>query len=304
MSSEYSGIFGGKSTGGGKSAGFTTKTIHLGTVKSFERTGNIVTIKVRVNGLDNHLSDANLPICYPFQPINIVMTPKVGEVVRVLLSDVSNPFEGRLWVGPVLTDYLNMDGQVYPAGSRMTLDEEGLSNLFKQPHAANLTEIEDAIPNHTTKQDDAVWFLGRGNVDFFFKGDSATLRAGKQEPKDKKKKNRTNPATVSVLYAKDGSKSSSYMIADSIALISHQGNPIISEARDGTMTEQELKKAMESLHPMGKGDVIVEVLTLLIQAVTEHHHPYNGQPAIKSGIIKKLQSYDLNSILSNNIKIN
>jgi lambda repressor-like predicted transcriptional regulator len=304
MSSEYSGIFGEKSNGGSKSAGYTTKTIHLGTVKSFERIGNIVTIKVRVNGLDNHLADEKLPVCFPFQPINIVMTPKVGEVVRVLLSDVSSPFEDRLWVGPVLTDYLNVDGQVYPAGNRMTLDEQGLSDLFKQPHAANLTEIQDAIPNHTTKQDDAVWFLGRGNVDFFFKGNSATLRAGKQDAKDKKKKNKVNPATMTVQYSKDGKTSSGYMIADTMAFISHNGNPLVNESRNGTLSDEQLESVMESLHPMGRGDIIVEVLTLLIQAVCDHSHPYNGQPAIKSALVKKLQSYDLNSILNKNIKIN
>jgi hypothetical protein len=305
MSLDYNGIFGEKSSGGNKSAGFTTKTIHLGTVKSFERVGNIVVPRVRLNGLDNHLPDEQLPVCFPFQPINIVMTPKVGEVVRVLLSDVSSPFEDRLWVGPVITDYLNVNGEQFPVGNRMTLSEEGLGELHKQPHAANLTEIGDAIPNHTTKQDDAVWFLGRGNVDFFFKGDSATIRAGKHDPKDKKKKNRSNPATMTLQYSKDSKESSGYMIADTMAFISHQGNPMISEARDGTMTDAKLKSVMESLHPMGRGDIIVEVLTLLIQAVCEEHvHPYNGQPAVKTALIKKLQNYDLNSALNNNIKIN
>jgi hypothetical protein len=304
MSSEYSNIY-DKNNGGNKSAGFTTKTIHFGTVKSYERVGNIVALKVRVNGLDNHLVDENLSIAYPFIPIHVVMTPKIGEVVRIILSDVSNPYEDRLWVGPVITDYFNTEGQAFPIGNRMTLDEAGLGELFKQPHAGTLNDIDDAIPNHSRKQDDAIYFLGRGNVDFFFKGNTATIRAGKQDPTDKKKKNRINPASITVHHSKDGKLSCNYMIADSIALISHKGNPLVPQARNGVMTDEEFNRVNETLHPIGKGDVIADVLGLIIQVLCEDHvHPYAGHPAVESALVKKLKSYDLNNILSTNIKIN
>jgi hypothetical protein len=299
-------IGGGSPAGSPKSVGSTPKTIHMGIVKSVVKKSNLVTLKVRVNGLDNNLSDNQLPVVYPFDSaLKGVVIPKKGEVVRVILSDVNTPYQDRLWVGPVITDFLNLDGQVYPAGDRMTVNEEGFNNIYNQPHASNLSDIGDVIPNMDKADDDAVHFLSRGNVDMSFQGNSLIIRSGKYDKGDKKKKNRKNPATFQIHFSEDGEFSSINLSADLINMFTHNGNPLVPEARNGKLTDEQIKELAEQLHPLLYGDLTLELLSLMRQVLVEDHvHPYNGQPAIKSALVKKLQSFNLDSILSPNIKIN
>ena len=62
---------------------------------------------------------------------------------------------------------------------------------------------------------------------------------------------------------------------------------------------------MENLHQVPKGDKLVELLNIMKGCILHHVHPWAGmeQCGDWSGYINKLNGYDIDSILSDYVRI-
>ena len=95
--------------------------------------------------------------------------------------------------------------------------------------------------------------------------------------------------------------SSTVVVSDKIALISHTGNPQFKAAN---ITAEDRVSIFEEGHPIARGDVLVEALNVMRTAILNHIHGYSGLAAEKTEDIKKLENLKLEPILQKNIVTN
>jgi hypothetical protein len=289
----------------------TTSSVNQTNTKSIFN-GVVVTddgdqrLRVRIKGIDKDITNVELPLCHPLIPKFFHMTPRPGEVVRILLTDVSKPHEGRLWVGPVITHYEHLNGQPFGTGEDVSVNDD---LFYKMNETKRIETIADASDIHPNKNEpdykDEVRIMSRGNVDIVMRDESLLIRAGKHEKGKKTKKNRKNPAYISVNFSQDGDVSSINLVGDMINLVTHQGNPIMHDLKNGKVEDRHHKEMDDALHPVPYGDVLVDILGMVIKVLCEEHkHPYNGQPAVKSPLVEKLMTINLETLKSKGVKIN
>ena len=71
-----------------------------------------------------------------------------------------------------------------------------------------------------------------------------------------------------------------------------------------------MQKILAEAHPLVFGDKLVEFLLLVKNAITNHTHKYNGLTPHSEGssatakVMQDMNEYDLEQILSKNIRIN
>lgn len=277
-----------------------SKAIHYGLVTELLDAHRI---RVRIQGIDTKIQTNKLPICYALIPLHLHFLPKVGEVVRVILSDASNPFDDRLWVGPVITDYDYLNQQAYPFGQEVTLTEQAIADLTTPvprnsfPNSAGV--FPDAIPNADEQK-----LLGRGNTEIGLDLRTAYLKAGKHTKDDIHKRNAVNQGTIQTNISQDGTKSSALILADMLLLLSHQGTPRPSSLHGQEFTDSDIDAAFAQAHPLPYADILRSFCELVRNAINEHVHPYDGKSPIKGDAMRKLNEFDLDSFISKNVKIN
>jgi hypothetical protein len=277
-----------------------TKTIHMGKVVEVLDAHRL---RVRIQGLDTKLKNNKLPVCYSLLPLHIHMLPAVGEVVRIILTDTSTPYEERLWIGPVVTHYEYLSGQSYNYGDEVTMTEESIGQLAAPIDRSNYVQSAGVFP----AKDAAAYeqkLLGRGNTEITLGKTRVELKAGKHEAGNINKRNNQNPALIQSRISDDGKKTTSLVTADSILLLTHKGNPLLPAIRKEDITDKDLDDAFEEAHPIPFGDVLKTFCELLRSAVTEHAHPESGMPPLKGSALNKLLEFDLESFLSKSVKIN
>jgi len=278
------------------------QNIYYGEVVSIEDSTDGGRIRVRIADLDTKTKDANLPWSYPMLPKFFHVYPQVGEVVRVLIEDIRYPQRSRFWMGSVISQLQKIDfDEFYSAlsttNAQISAPEKAISTY---------PEAKGVFPK---KEDIAI--IGKDNTDVILRVRDVEIRAGKNELADDNdtensgvyRLNKENPASIRAIYDVTGQTtiSSSMVMADRIALISHEGIPKFKAAEiDQTDREQIFSTA----HPLGRGDVIVEALELLRKALVQHIHPESRLVADKSGIVIDLEKVDFTQILQKNIVIN
>jgi hypothetical protein len=255
-------------------------------------------IKVRIPALDKATTpDDNLPFCYPMLPKFFHVYPKVGEVVRIFIQDMKYPNRSRFWLGSVISQPHKVGFDPFPdalstTNAKVTAPEKAPSTF---PNA-------DGV--YPTKEDIAI--VGRVNTDIIFRNSQLEFRAGKHENNEPLKLNTTNPATFSLTYEakpedEDDIYSSSLLLSDKIALISHDGIPKFKAAK---IEPEDRVRIFNEAHPMARGDVLVQALNIIRRAIIAHIHGYSGVEADKNSIIKDLESLNFEEILQKNIVIN
>ena len=73
------------------------------------------------------------------------------------------------------------------------------------------------------------------------------------------------------------------------------------------ITDEELIKILLDAHPLVFGDLLIQYLELMRDALVGHVHPYHGKkPQALAGdtIINDFLEFDLNQLVSKNIRIN
>ncbi len=273
-----------------------TRFIYLGKVIAINDDKDAMRIKVNIPELDINIIEDNLPFCYPFNPASIGVFPKVGESVYVLIPDSSYPYNDRLWSGPILRQY-----QLFEKDNNVeNKSYNGIQDFFEKifpsfPPIHNNKDAKDIVPDKEN-----ITFNSRKNSDIILMPNGVEIRAGKALTSDTNKKNLTNPANIVAKIKDDGTQSHVNIIADKINLITHSGTPNFPP----DINEKETDKFIAEAHPLAFGDVEVEFLILLRDALINHIHPYHGKEAISSEVLNKLKNFDINTMLSKNIKIN
>jgi hypothetical protein len=97
------------------------------------------------------------------------------------------------------------------------------------------------------------------------------------------------------------------MVANRINIMSNKDSEIDHKLRnqETLVDDSDMDSIMDSLHQVPKGDKLVELLKLMKGAIMHHVHPWAGmqQCGDWSGFINKLEGYDIDSILSEYVRI-
>lgn len=277
--------------------------ISIGLVTSIadENDGN--RIKIRIKGIDDALSDKDLPHAFPLLPKFINILPVVGESVFVFSISTENKQSNRLWLGPIISQpqKLKFDSHFYSSTSL-------LPGAVGSPEKAPST-IPDAKGVYPKKNEIAL--QGRDNTDIIFKPNQITIRAGKFEIGDNLKFNEKNIGYFQikhdVVIDKDNNTRGtvSNIVANKINLLSHDGiTRFVINGNDELISDAELEKILIKAQRMVYGDLLVELITLIKEFIVNHTHPYSGLPPVQDITVKKILKFDLNKLLSNNIRLN
>lgn len=96
------------------------------------------------------------------------------------------------------------------------------------------------------------------------------------------------------------------IVADKINLMSHNDFPsnINLATQPELITEEDLQHAIDNLHNMVYGDVLIKYLELLRSAIVEHTHPFPMlPPIIQNTKLQEVVSTDLSQMVSSNIRL-
>lgn len=270
----------------------TVKNVYYGEVIDINDPLEGGRIKVRISGIDDKTSNTDLVWSTPLLPKFFHIYPKVGEAVRIIFDDNRYPQRGRQWMGSIIAQPQNRVFESY-ANSFSTTNVPR-SSALKAP--STFPEANGVFP---TLEDVAL--LGRDNADIILRKREVELRAGLHLINDILSLNKQNPASHKLSMTEDGKTSSSVLIADKIALLSHEGIP---KFKAYGLDEAERTKIFEQGHPIPRGDVLVQALEILRKAIITHIHGYSGISADKSGTIIDLEKINFENMLQNNIVIN
>ena len=276
------------------------QNVYDGIVVSIKDSTDGGRIRVRVIDLDKDIIDGELRYAYPLLPKFLHQMPIEGELVRILIPDINKPQSGRLWTGSVIS-------QPHKISYDNNITATSTTNLnFVNPDKAPSTypEAKGIYPNPRD-----IGLIGRNNTDIILSElnseSSVELRAGKHILNNNLKLNNLNPATIKIVYEpRTGTTptiSTNLIMADRIAIISHNGIPKFKAAQ---LDSKDRDRIFNEGHPLGRGDVIVEAFEVLRNAMINHIHNGNAVPPNKSGSVVDLEKIDFNQILQKNIVIN
>jgi hypothetical protein len=268
------------------------RNMYYGRVVSIDDPTDGGIIKVKIEKLDDFIADADLPEAYPILPKFFYVLPKIGEVVRVFIPDLQTPQAGRQYIGSVIS-------QLHKIGNNSFYTALATTNVYKSTPDKAPSTFPDAKGVFPEKEDIAI--IGRDNTDMILREREVEIRAGKHDVGDILQLNKTNPSSIKLTIDADGTVSSNVVMADKIALISHDGIPKFKAAE---VDEEERIRIFEEAHPMVRGDVLLAILEIIRKAILQHVHPYDKMEADLSKIIVDLQNLDLENILQKNIVIN
>jgi hypothetical protein len=271
-----------------------SRTIFYGEVITVDsNTGNI---QARIQDLDTQIANEDLSFCYPMFPKHFFIFPLVGEIVRISLEDVNFPQRSRYYQGPVISQMQNIAYDSYYTA----LSTTNLGVLAPATDPASLPNAAGVFPNI---EDVAV--VGRLNCDIILRDNDMELRAGRSIASDILTLNIQNPASIRSTYEQEQDTenyvSTHVIMADRIALISHTGDPKFPAYG---LTIDDRNNIFETGHPLGRGDITVEVFEAFRKALLTHIHPGSGLAPDPSGDIAKLMSIDFTKIEQPNIVIN
>lgn len=291
-----------------------TKIFNFGVVESTIDEFDGGTIRVRIKGIDDHITKTSeLPTAFPLLQKFFHVIPKIGETVMIFFPDISNPYDDRVYIGPIISQPQNLYKDNHFYTSRSMMDSGSVS-----PKEAPSNTPEN-LGVHPKKDEIAI--QGRDNSDIRFKKNEVVIRAGKFETTDVnnsvKKFNKENPTYIQlkhdVVIEKDGKKettgSVTNIVASKINLLTHGGGQprFVLNDQEDLITGDSLLNILEKAHPLAFGDLLVEYLKLERNVLINHVHPYHGKKAqdlAGSKDISKFLEFNIDSILSKNIRIN
>jgi len=272
------------------------RTIYYGEVISVFDDEDGGRIKVKLPDIDNKTPNNELPWAFPLLPKFFHLYPKVGEIVRVFIEDIQYPQRSRFWMGSVISQLHKVDFEsMYSALSTTNMK---LAKPDKAP--STFPDAKDVFPE---KED--IGLIGRVNTDIILKENQINIRAGKHENNNILKLNTKNPAQISLTFEPkiDSTEyqSNTIILSDKISIISHSGEPKFKSAK---LNNEDRNRIFEKGHPVARGDVLVEALNILRNAIINHIHGYSALPSDKTSIIEDLEKINFERILQKNIVIN
>lgn len=276
-------------------------------------------LRVRVQlptDVPNKLTD--LQWAFPLMPKIFQSIPKVGEAVLVFSEDTTK--SQRWFIGPIISQ----------PQFNTYCDNEDATTLLKSKDREPLEKIsnsDDTRGSFPNSSDVAV--VGRGKEDIILKYDDTTkaseidIRSGiRGEATNSGNDNMigniifngADPAYIQVKHknglatnSKNTANSLVNVVANRINIMSNKDDSISHNLgdKDTLVKEDKIDEVMDKLHQVPKGDKLVELLNVMKGCILHHVHPWAGmeQCGDWSGYINKLNDYDINSILSDYVRI-
>lgn len=284
-------FFGQKRNDIGSSSGIT-RTIYYGEVVSIEDDTETGRIKVRIPDLDSKILSENLPDCYPILPSFFYVLPKLGEAVRVFIEDVKYPYRGRHWMGSIISQLNRTENDPYM--SALSGTNVGLFNPNKAP--SSYPNSKGIYP-----EKNEIGILGRKNNDIILGENNLKIRVGKHEINDVYVLNKTNPAVINLNLSETKNTTTIITSSDKLAFLSSKSD-VKYNITD--LDDETIENIFNSAHPMVRGDLLVEILKIMKNAISNHIHSYNAMPPTKTNVINDNDMIDFSNILQKNIVIN
>lgn len=271
-------------------------------------------IKVRLYPEDNRKTIAEIPYAYPLLPKIFHVIPKVGEAVLVILTAANDGNSNRYYIGPIISQPQMMDFDGYSSGALSMYPD-----AFIRPKIAH-ERIPDAKGAFCNDEDIAIY--GRKGCDIIMKEDDIRVRCGARIEDSKsligQSFNKLSPAYLKLKYSDEPKtvtndttgfshkyNSTATLVADQINLISNEGKTYFNTTDNvDLISDEEMEKIMKKAHVLPYGDTLVEFLKYFMKMFQEHAHPYPGMPTILPSGNEGFFNYDLNQILSKNVRIN
>jgi hypothetical protein len=305
----------------------TFKYLKYGEVVSITDEFGLGRIKVRVKGSqsvggDDGVADDDLPYATPIVPKFLSTYPKKGENVWIFVFDRTHQNIDRLFIGPIISqlDKLEKD----PALTSLAGFTFG--PIGPKVNVNTIPQLKGIFPDL-----EDISIQGRYNTDITQKTNEVVIRAGKFE--------KVSPSSTNPFSFQFNTKTQAYIqikndvrlnnpydettekgtitniVANKINLITHKaGSPRFNvTGQDELISDLEMYRILEEAHQLPFGDVLIEYLVLLKEALFAHVHNGNGNPATDlaaSGNKLALATFkskaeDLEkSMLSKNIRIN
>jgi hypothetical protein len=251
-------------------------------------------IKVRIKGSmttggDDSILDENLPWCFPLMPKHFSVQPKVGEVVLLFVFSKQQQHVDRLYIGPIISQLpkLNEDPFLYSALN-------GFSFGVESP-LVNPAQIPDLNGVFANPEDVVV--QGRYNTDIIQKKNEVLIRAGKFVPENPTSNNpypfKFNSSSQAYIQLKNNivttpktnqqperRGSITNIVANKINLLTHaDGSPRFDLTNpDNLISDEEMTRILTEAHQLPFGDVLLEYLKLMKDALFSHVHNGSGNP--------------------------
>ena len=308
-----------------------TTIVHRGKVVSIEDPNDAGRIRVRIMGIDNNEKDSEIYYAFPMLPKYLNIVPKLGEAVLIFVFNTGNNKVDRMYMGPIIPQPQHLEGADYDIHA---WDGFSFARNDLGPAATN----RKAIRGGYAKKDE-IAIQGRQNTDLIFKNSEVLLRAGKfvypsdlannsrsNDEFDKKLNYKFNTRTQGYIQIKynaqinvseDENDSKEYgtvtnVVSNKINLLTHKlGAPRFNLTnQDNLISDEEMQKILAEAHPLVFGDKLLEFLKLVKNAIGNHTHKYPGMTPHTEGssptakVMQDMNEYDLEQILSKNIRIN
>lgn len=242
-------------------------------------------IKARIKGVDDKTPDSNIPWAISFLPLNICMTPKEGEMVKIFYQNKEDILNKREWIGPILSSYSNIEYESYN-------------------NALNNTQLSNReLPKKTNSsiyQTDTFSIYGRDNSDILFKPNEIMFRSGTKSIEDNNLLNEKNMATMRLKLSSDGSMSDTTIFSDKIILSTNEGKFRFNKL----ITDKEVLNIIENSYSATYAEPLIEFLSYIQDFVVNHIHSTNLPPNSGTGSVRNISDFDLEKLKAKNIKIN
>lgn len=297
-------------------------TMVIGTVREVEGTYSNDShdgLRLRVelpNDYPSKLED--IPWAFPLMPKVFQAAPKVGEAVLVFKEE--SPNAQRMYLGPIISQ---PQFNTYCATNNATtlLESKDRKPLEK------ISNLDDTRGSFPSQNDVAV--IGRGAEDIILKYKEDThasevdIRAGiRGEATNTDNKNmigniifnEKDPAYIQLKHKygiatkqNNAANSVANVVANRINIMSNKDDSIAHNLgdKDSLVNESKMDDIMDNLHQVPKGDKLVELLNIMKGCILHHVHPWAGmeQCGDWSGYINRLNDYNIDSILSDYVRI-
>lgn len=265
-------------------------------------------IQVRLGGLDADKLDNELPYCFPLLPKLIHISPKVGEMVLVILEKNGSATTNRFYIGPVLSQAYFYSQDLY--------DLTAFNMLLNRKFNPQQDPSMDPLNEGTLPDRDDIAIIGRENTDVVLKTNELRLRCGyKENPNGSISQrlhfNKVDPAYIQLKYKKLKDKNNKEInsfvniVADRINLLSRDSKTFfkLTDQKD-LITDEEMLKILDEAHPLVYGDELISYLKQLVEVFRTHTHPFSMKTPSFSKSDNDVLGKNLDVMLSQAVRIN
>lgn len=271
-------------------------------------------IQVRTPYDNTIKNDEELPYYFPLLPKMMHIVPKVGEMVLVFSMSPGDYNHLNFFIGPLISQ----QSKLMYEDAQESIPSIGYWGWKPNP------EIAKGVKPMLYPAEDDISIEGRKDTGIQLKDEEVRVKAGvKVVDINGPKNNVISPAFISLKfypdndYELDGYKSTATIVADKINLLGTkttdpettnipvtENKDMNAEEQDNLISDEAMKELVNKAHQVPFGDTLIDFLDLLRNALATHVHPFPTMAPCSDENMKTVQGYELDRILSDNVRIN